>query len=44
MFKGGGFKYTPFPGFTGPAQFSYRARDPDGAESNEATVTITVNP
>jgi hypothetical protein len=44
MFPRGGFKYTPFSGFTGPAQFTYRARDPDGAESNEATVTITVTP
>lgn len=44
MFRRGGFKYTPVSGFTGPAQFTYRAHDPDGAESNEATVTITVNP
>jgi hypothetical protein len=44
MFIRGGFHYTPFPGFTGSDQFTYRARDPDGAESNEAIVTITVNP
>ena len=42
--KHGGFKYKPFPDFTGTAHFTYRARDPQGAESNEATVTITVNP
>jgi len=44
MFQRGGFKYTPLPGFTGSVQFTYRAHDPNGAESNDATVTITVNP
>jgi Big-like domain-containing protein len=44
VFKGGGFWYTPLPDFIGTAQFTYRARDPQGAESNEATVTITVGP
>jgi len=42
IFPNGGFRYTPLPGFTGPDQFTYQARDPDGATSNAAAVTITV--
>jgi hypothetical protein len=42
IFRNGGFRYRPNPGFTGPDQFTYQARDPDGGTSNAATVTITV--
>ena len=38
----GGFTYTPAPGFSGNVQFTYRAIDGDFAQSNIATVTITV--
>ena len=38
----GSFSYTPNGGFTGQDQFRYKAKDPSNAESNEATVTITV--
>ena len=34
--------YTPPTGWSGTTSFTYKARDPDGAESNVATVTITV--
>ncbi len=34
--------YTPNPGFTGTDTFSYTLRDSNGATSNAATVTITV--
>jgi len=37
----GGFDYTPPTGFFGPVTFTYRANN--GADSNVATVTITVN-
>ena len=37
----GKLRYTPAPAFTGTETFTYRARDA-GAESNQATVTITV--
>ena len=37
--SGGGFTYTPDPGFTGTDTFTYRLED---VESNTATVTITV--
>lgn len=39
----GGFTFTPAPNFFGAATFKYRARDVSDL-SNEATVTITVNP
>jgi len=40
---GGGIQYTPDAGYSGPDSFTYRATD--GTDpSNEATVTITVNP
>ncbi|MEO9325293.1 Ig-like domain-containing protein [Nocardioides sp. C4-1] len=35
-------RYTPAPGYTGPDSFSYVARDPAGATSAPATVSITV--
>lgn len=38
----GGFTYTPPNGFSGNVQFTYRAVDSDGGQSNIATVTITV--
>ena len=34
--------YTPGTGFTGPDEFRYTVNDNDGATSNEATVTVTV--
>lgn len=37
---GGGFTYTPAPGFVGTDTFTYRASD--GAMTSTATVTITV--
>lgn len=40
----GTFSYTPAPGFTGVDTFSYVVDDNEGDTSNEATVTITVNP
>jgi VCBS repeat-containing protein len=39
----GSFTYTPAANFNGTDSFTYRADD-GGAESNLATVTITVNP
>jgi hypothetical protein len=38
----GGFSYTPAAGYSGADAFSYRARDPSGAESAPATVGLTV--
>ena len=35
--------YTPTTGFTGTDTFKYTVKDNDGATSNEATVTVTVN-
>ncbi len=40
----GTFNYTPAPGFIGADSFTYTVDDNRGATSNEATVTITVNP
>jgi VCBS repeat-containing protein len=40
----GSFTYTPAGDYYGSDSFKYKARDRSGAESNEATVTITVNP
>jgi len=39
----GSFSFTPTPGFSGIASFQYEVEDDDGATSNTATVTITVN-
>jgi hypothetical protein len=39
----GSFNYTPNSGFSGSDSFTYVARDSSVADSNEATVTITVN-
>ncbi|WP_432710853.1 Ig-like domain-containing protein [Pedobacter sp.] len=36
--------YTPNPGFSGTDYFTYTVKDNFGAESNEATVNVTVNP
>jgi len=36
--------YTPDPDFYGTDSFTYTVKDNDGATSNEANVTITVNP
>ena len=38
----GSFRYTPFANFFGTDRFTYEVRDPAGAVSNVATVTITV--
>jgi VCBS repeat-containing protein len=40
----GSFLYTPAANFFGPDSFTYRARDPFNANSQPATVTLTVNP
>lgn len=42
--SGNNLIYTPHAGFTGTDSFTYRVADDDGAFSNLATVTITVNP
>ncbi len=36
--------YTPEPGFSGEDSFTFTARDEGGAQSTEATVSITVTP
>src|SRR5690606_25489523 len=41
--SGGTVTFTPESGFSGTAQISYTTRDPEGAESNPATITVTVN-
>ncbi|HXI27390.1 MAG TPA: N,N-dimethylformamidase beta subunit family domain-containing protein, partial [Vicinamibacterales bacterium] len=38
----GGFTYVPTPNYAGPDSFRYKAND-GGDDSNEATVTLTVN-
>lgn len=40
----GSFVFIPTTGFTGTASFRYRVTDDVSLESNEALVTITVNP
>ncbi len=35
--------YTPQAGYDGPDSFTFRATDGDGAQSNEATVSLTVS-
>ena len=40
----GSFTYTPAAAYNGPDSFTYRARDPSGALSNAATVSLTVTP
>ncbi len=39
----GEITYTPSSGFSGADTFIYRINDDDGATSNDATVTVTVN-
>jgi hypothetical protein len=39
----GSFSYDPDPEYSGPDSFTYIARDTSGADSNVATVNITVN-
>ena len=43
LYSNGTFDYVPDPGFSGTDSFSYKAND-GTAESNDATVSITVNP
>jgi CSLREA domain-containing protein len=40
----GSFSYTPAANYNGPDSFTYKARDSHTAESNVATVSLTVNP
>ncbi|HEY2988555.1 MAG TPA: Ig-like domain-containing protein, partial [Candidatus Binatia bacterium] len=40
----GSFSYAPVADFNGTETFTYTAQDPQGAQSNSATVTITINP
>jgi len=40
----GSFLYTPGANYFGPDSFTYRARDPFNANSQPATVSLTVNP
>src|SRR5690606_24730119 len=40
----GAITYTPAAGFTGSDSFTYTVRDDDGAVSNQATVSVQVNP
>ncbi len=42
--ENGSFLYTPSPNYFGPDSFTYRARDPFNANSQPATVTLTVHP
>src|SRR4029077_6766097 len=39
----GSFNYTPASNYNGPDSFTYKARDSHNADSNTATVSITVN-
>jgi hypothetical protein len=39
----GSFTYAPDAGFTGSDSFTYQARDSAGADSNVASISITVN-
>ena len=41
---GGTVTYSPFPNFFGADRFTYEIKDDEGVRSNEATVTIVVNP
>ncbi len=43
LYSDGSFEYIPNPGFAGTDSFTYTAND-GALDSNEATVTITVNP
>ncbi len=40
----GSFSYSPPAAFTGPVTFTYRALDPGQAASNDAIVTVVVEP
>lgn len=44
MNPGGTYLYTPNGNFNGTDSFTFRASDDDGAESNVATITVTVAP
>ena len=39
----GTFSYQPTSNYTGPDSFTWKAKDPSGAESSVVTVNITVN-
>ena len=39
----GAITYTPASNYTGPDSFTYKVKDNSGADSNVATVSITVN-
>ena len=41
---GGLFVYTPNPNYHGPDGFTYKVRDANGADSNVASVMVTVRP
>ena len=40
----GSFTYTPVANYNGTDSFTYKARDPSGAESSTVTVSLTINP
>src|SRR5207248_2627026 len=40
----GSFTYTPAANYNGADSFTYKARDPSGALSNVATVSLTITP
>ena len=40
----GSFSYTPVSNYNGPDSFTYKVRDPSGAESSTVTVLLTVTP
>jgi len=40
----GTFTYSPAANYNGPDSFTYKAKDPSNAESNVATVSLTINP
>ncbi|MBN8587765.1 MAG: tandem-95 repeat protein [Rhodothermia bacterium] len=42
LLANGGFTFVPLAGFTGEVGFTYQAKDPSGARSGVAQVTITV--
>lgn len=41
---GGHVGYMPFPGYTGPDSFTFKATDSHGKDSGTATVNLTVQP
>nr|WP_315490383.1 tandem-95 repeat protein [uncultured Rhodoferax sp.] len=44
VLSGGNILFTPNANFSGTASFTYWVKDPDGMESNPATVTVNVAP